>query len=369
MKTHKSVTPPEVVTEQVSRALKTSVHTPWIIERVLQKPWSTIYYLTLPAPGESQRIIAKITRTPEQDDFTNSWRSPELVQRGLREHQCLQEVVEHFRSAPRDLQALHPICYIEEINAVITKYVSGQGIWLNALHPRRLLHWHTAGGAEIILHKAGRWLRWLHSIQRSEPSEPRKSRASDSLASLHQHSQQLIEWGVDVRRSNNWQTALDKLETVSSPLSVWLHGDFHPGNLWILPDGRLLCFDTALERHGSPYEDLGKFTAALKSRRTRVLSAGRFPADVIIQRLESAFLDGYHQGEPVNYLSLWLFEGRYLFQKWLEMLAALSQKVPPTSSPIFARVMIHPAFKRMLQSWIERILQQDAEHREEKRSG
>jgi aminoglycoside phosphotransferase (APT) family kinase protein len=305
---------------------------------------------------EGSHLVVKIARFPDQDSASISWTSPELVARGQREFRCLEQVARHFKSAPGGLTAVEPVLYIDRLNAIVMERVEGRAFWSEGLHPSRLLREKDVAKAVRWLGQAGRWLRWLHSIRPEESPVGRELSTADSLQRLFEHVSALESWGILLRSWPKWAEVAHKLQGTGHGDRVWLHGDYHPGNLWALPDGRLLALDTALEGHGSPFEDLGKFLVSLRTRRLRVLVRGGFPSPRILRRLEEAFLQGYFQGSPCDQRALLLHEGRYLFEKWLEGLTALRARLAAPVARRTAQVLLHPSYFRFTQEWMDRMV-------------
>ena len=87
------------------------------------------------------------------------------------------------------------------------------------------------------------------------------------------------------------RTQLTRLRTRMTPESIrpcGHHGDFWPGNIWVVPESRSVqVIDFDATRWGLPYEDVGTFLDHL-ALLTAYPLLGRFR-----QTLRSAFLDGY----------------------------------------------------------------------------
>jgi hypothetical protein len=161
--------------------------------------------------------------------------------------------------------------------------------------------------------------------------------------------------GVDLGSWPVWERTLAILSQVTDAERVWAHGDFHLRNVLVLSQGGVLGFDTALERVDSPYYDLGKFVADLKTRRATLLRLGLLPPPGLIQSLTQSFLSGYLGGSPRPGPSLALYEGFFIVQKWVESLRQVRDTLSSRAGLLGAGArggVINPAFYRIVGRWI-----------------
>lgn len=337
---------------------------PWQLKHpptVVPKPWSTLYFLTIGTNQRQRHLVVKIMRFPDQATAAVSYQSEELLIRGQREYESLLRVYQHFlQQDDPHLRAVYPEAYLPDINALIMDFVPGQPLYDNNLSPRHLLSRQGMNKAMYMLQRCGKWLRWLHELPVDDAPADRRFGPVDSLAILLEHVRQLRACGVDLESWPLWQPTVAALQQVNDDRQVWVHGDLHARNFFLLPDQSVVSMDTALDRLDSPYYDLGKLVADLKSRRARLLSLATFPTPAMIDMLSQAFLAGYFAGSQPDPVLLALYEGRFLLQKWLESLQTLQQtfsgrwaawRTPPQ------RWIVKPAFYRIMASWMVRINQ------------
>jgi hypothetical protein len=324
---------------------------------LLQKLWSNIYFLSVMDAGELRELVAKIAHFPDQATPEISWQSEELLIRGRREFETMTRVFNHFMHQPDSLlTALHPQAYLPEINAVLMDFVSGRALYDECIALRHLLSAAGRRRAEQVMHRAGQWLRWFHRLPLDNAPRDRIFNSSDTFSALLNSVDQLRCFGVDPSTWPQWSYTLAALSQVSHSGQVWTHGDFHLRNvLVVFPHDAVLGLDTALERIDSPYYDLGKFAADLKTRRAMILRGGLLPPPGVVQALTRAFLSGYLAGAPVSVLSLALYEGRFIFEKWVESLTAIRETFHGSTAPVGAAIgnlVVNPTFGRIIKGWM-----------------
>jgi hypothetical protein len=199
-------------------------------------------------------------------------------------------------------------------------------------------------------------LRWFHRLPLDNAPRERIFSSSDTFSALLNSVDQLRCFGVDPSTWPQWSYTLAALSQVSHTGRVWTHGDFHLRNvLVVFPHDAVLGLDTALERIDSPYYDLGKFIADLKTRRAMILRGGLLPPPGVIQALTRAFLSGYLAGAPVSVLSLALYEGRFIFEKWVESLTVIRETFRGSAAPVGAAIgnlVVNPTFGRIIKGWM-----------------
>jgi hypothetical protein len=324
---------------------------------LLQKLWSTIYFLSVIDAGERRELVAKIAHFPDQVTPEISWQSEELLIRGRREFDTMTQVFNHFRHQPDALlTALHPQAYLREINAVVMDFVSGRPLYDECIALRHLLSAAGRRRAEQVMHRAGQWLHWFHRLSLDNAPRERIFGSSDTFNALLHAVDQLRSFGVDPSTWPHWSYTLAALSQVSHSRRVWTHGDFHLRNvLVIFPHDAVLGLDTALERIDSPYYDLGKFIADLKTRRAMILRGGLLPPPRVVQALTDAFLSGYLAGAPLSVLALALYEGRFIFEKWVESLTVIRDTFRGSTAPVGAalsNLVVNPTFRRLINGWM-----------------
>lgn len=327
---------------------------------LLEKLWSTLYFLTVIDAGERRELVAKIAHFPDQTTPEVSWQSAELLVRGQREFDTLNRVFAHFAQQPDPLlTALHAQAYLPEINAVVMDFVSGQALYDECLVLRQLLSAAGRRRAEQVMQRVGQWLRWFHQLPLDNVPPERIFGPADAVTALTQAANRLRPFGVNPDTWPRWSQTLSVLSQATDQKQVWAHGDFHLRNVLVVaPQDAVLGFDTALERVDSPYLDLGKFVADLKTRRAMIMRGGLLPPPAVIRALSQAFLNGYLAGEPLDILRLSLYEGRFIFEKWVESLSVIREKLGRRTAPgavSLANLLVNFTFQRIINQWMTTI--------------
>lgn len=322
------------------------------LDSIRQMRWSNLFFLTVEGPPGTQKLVAKIVHFPDQTTPELSWTSEELLIRGQREYDSMKRIADHFEAQPDKLLCtLTPRTYLREINAIVMDYVDAEPLYER---------YGTVSGEKLeeakrMMERTGQWLRWFHQLSFEDAEPKRRFTPADSLTSLLGEVEKLHRFGVYPDRLAGWERAIQKLGTINSAARSWSHGDFHMRNVLVLEGGKILGFDTALERVDHPAYDLGKFVADMQTRRDRILRLGLRPSRQTIQALTDAFLSGYGTHEGNDRLALALYEGRFIFQKWVESIEALNENLTGIAAPV-NRLMqagiINPTFRRLVKHWL-----------------
>ncbi len=329
--------------------------------RVRNMAWSTLYFLAATNGEKRYDLVAKIVHFPDQAAADTSWQSDELLARGQREFGSMTRVFQHFADSPAPyLRALRPETYLPELNAIVMDFVRGTLVYDRELTVASLMTTHGQRKAAQIMRRAGQWLRWLHHLPLGDVPPNRWRGPSDTFQALLDSANSLRAYGIDPQGWGSWKQTLAVLQQYQSAdhERVWTHGDFHPNNLIVLSDGGILSFDTALEQVDSPYLDLAKLIVNLRTRRSRILSRCMIPRSDIVEMLIRGFLEGYFGRKPVNVLTLNLYEGRFLLEKWNESLSALRDSFPTKASALTTGVRnlaVNPSFTWLVQQWMDTV--------------
>lgn len=103
--------------------------------------------------------------------------------------------------------------------------------------------------------KAGEILKKIHSISVPEAELPKETKRPKKLRQLERYEQSGVRIAGDEAVIRYVKENLGKL-WVEPP--VYLHGDFHPGNLILMPDGEIGVIDFNRWEIGDPYEEFYK---------------------------------------------------------------------------------------------------------------
>lgn len=349
--------PPDVVAQAVLNSLRQQTGQPWELaapaELMLYMPWSTLYLIQVRGAA---KLVVKIVHFPDQTTPEISWQSEELIIRGKREYNSLVTVYEHFNQQPdKNLCSLPVKFYLPELNAIVMDFVEGQALYQAYFSGLKLLNPAQQKRTAAMMERAGQWLHWLHQLPLNEPEQSRISTPAATFKIIQSESAILKSRGVDLTLFPQWEKVYKRLSEIQETPYVWTHGDFHLRNLMVLPEERLMGLDTALESVDSPYYDIGKFTAGMKTRKQRILSLRLLPSDKVISRMTDAFLNGYFQGKAYDKPLFLLYEGRFFLEKWNEMLE-VAQRVPFPPARIALVKVINTSFNGIMKQWMEALV-------------
>ncbi|MBQ7795626.1 MAG: phosphotransferase [Lachnospiraceae bacterium] len=103
--------------------------------------------------------------------------------------------------------------------------------------------------------EAGRILKQIHSTRLDEQDVPSKSKREKKLYQLAQYENSAfrVEGDVDAVKY-----VKEHIELIWKEEPVYMHGDFHPGNLIYLDDGSIGVIDFNRWEVGDPYEEFYK---------------------------------------------------------------------------------------------------------------
>lgn len=351
--------PPEIVTRAVLDYLakKTpSAHHPPQLQsepRVVQRPWSTLYFFTIQLSGQSRKLVAKIVRFVDQVNAEASWQSDNLLRRGRQEFETATNVYNHFAAQPNPLlRTLHPVAYLPEINATVMDF--SEGTRMNEyVTVSRLMSTGSQNQTLRLMTHAGQWLRCLHSMPSPNPPAGTEFLPADTFQALETNIATLRNYGIALP-TGAIQKALSALRFVAPHPRVWSHGDFITGNFLVFPDEGVLGLDVVMDRLDSPYYDLGRFVGDLNTRRSFILRWGWLPSASLMNSLRAAFLNGYFNNAQPDKDHLALYEGYFIFREWADTVAYLQSKFTGNKAlagSTINRTVVNPAFRRIVTAW------------------
>jgi hypothetical protein len=320
-------------------------------------PWSTIYFFDVTCATEARRFVVKIPSFPDQTVPEISWQSEELLTRGKREYDSMVRVYEHFSLQDNpQLCALRPETYLPDINAVVMDFISSGTLYDSTVAPRHLITQTGRQAAIRRLRATGEWLRWLHMLPADLSPSVRSQGPADAYHNLLLEAERLRTFGLSPLGLPRWASALDILKSAPLDQLVWSHADFHMRNVYVQPGETILSIDTALDHLDSPCVDLAKMIVDLQTRRVRILTQGLIPPYPLVKRLIAAFLEGY--GPAFNPLTLALYEGQYLLEKWAQCQVAVTDGPGGAKASVVALVTkldINPMLHRLVTAWIRKV--------------
>lgn len=166
---------------------------------------------------------------------------------------------------------------------------------------------------------AGVWLRAFHSMPRPEGAVERHATRAEFLSTIDELTAFLSDNGQDpeiAHRASALVHAAAKRDLPEALPCGLKHGDYAPRNILVAESSRVAVIDTPGRFWSSIYVDLGYFVAGLRTLLPRMLTGGLIPSTRALDGIESAFLGGYFEGEPIPRQQVRLFEVLTVLARW-----------------------------------------------------
>ena len=205
-----------------------------------------------------------------------TWESVELLSKGwstdkkyivkTKAGEKLLLRIADAESFPQKKKEYDIICKYATLGFELSKPL-GFGLCDNGQHTYMLLTWVEGEDLEDALpkltkeeqyelgHSAGHILRQIHSIPVAEEDIPAQSKKMKKLTQLERYEQSAVRIADDETAVQYVKENIDKL-WLEPP--VYMHGDFHPGNLIFTPQKVLGVIDFNRWEVGDPYEEFYK---------------------------------------------------------------------------------------------------------------
>jgi len=206
----------------------------------------------------------------------DTWESVELLSKGwstdkkyivkTKAGEKLLLRIADAESSPQKKKEYDIICKYATLGFEMSKPL-GFGLCDGGAHTYMLLTWVEGEDFEDALPKltekeqyelgrsAGRILRQIHSIPVAEKDVPAQSKKLKKLTQLERYEQSVVRIAGDETAVQYVKDNIDKL-WLEPP--VYMHGDFHPGNLILTPQKALGVIDFNRWEVGDPYEEFYK---------------------------------------------------------------------------------------------------------------
>ena len=127
--------------------------------------------------------------------------------------------------------------------------------WLDGRDLEAVLPELTEKEQYLLGRRAGEILRRIHSVKLDDADIPTKTKKEKKLFQLEKYEESNL-------RLSNDETAVsyvkENIDQIWKLPPVYLHGDFHPGNLIYLEDGSIGVIDFNRWEVGDPYEEFYK---------------------------------------------------------------------------------------------------------------
>jgi hypothetical protein len=301
------------------------VHGPVVLGRKRQRRSSRIIRLSV---GEPPRYRLFVKATPVAGPASARGTRPRLVplsdprERATLELHALQAVERRLGPAGTDrFDVLHPLGVIDDGMALAM--LTHEGVSLYRTLSRVSRARRSAVSPEVLVQRAGAWLRQFHDAPTDADLPARQARAADVARALADFGDFLLAERKSRELAEMVARAIAETANLPDPLPVRpSHGDFAPRNLIVGRDGRLTAIDLLGHWRAPLYEDLATFLVALHSGRQTALTGGRLlrrPVDV----LERHFLAGYAGDDVLPRRPIALYEFLLVLDKWSSRLTRL----------------------------------------------
>ena len=319
----------------------------------IDRRYSFMFRYRVRKPDQSGCSI--LVKIPHQDwihSIAEAIESEQVREEIQREFAIMQSVYSLVRNSQHpQLFAINPVGgYLLEYNAIIMeevplKMLKGQlfafSIILN--DPSAWMDF------EKKLKLAGEWLRLIHDAFRQDQTR--------RLAELDVQKTALAEMDalekISGRRLTNLRASFMKLYELMQdwrvPISA-LHNDFHLGNIFVTPEGRVGALDPNWKDAGAVYEDLASLLIDPITRKLQVLLQGLAFRNSQRVRFEQAVLGGYFHHAAPPYPILYLYCAVDLLAKWRKNEEILRSK--PWVGASLGSSYIGSYFQRLVASYL-----------------
>lgn len=202
---------------------------------------------------------------------------------------------------------------------------------------------------------AGVWLRAFHSMPRPEGAIDRHSTRGEFLSTIDELTDFLLDNGQDaetVHRASALVHAAAERDLPEVLPCGLKHGDYAPRNILVASSSSVAVVDTPGRFWSAIYIDIGYFVAGLRTLLPRMLTGGLIPSTRTLDGIESAFLAGYFEGEPIPRRQVSLFEVLTVLARWASAVHG-RQRIPVDG---LARRALFPVKTRLFRRCLARSL-------------
>jgi aminoglycoside phosphotransferase (APT) family kinase protein len=256
---------------------------------------------------------------------------------------------EHFDG----IAAVRPLAMLGDVDALVMQYRPGRDF--NSVLTRAARPWarrETAEAAITIAATAGRFLALLHHLRRDPHPRTEVFRWSALAGAVPELLARLAETTSrrEIRtRLRSIQHSLPPPGDRAPRTTVThLHGDYYPGNLVLLPEGRLFTVDTTFSHVGPVEVDIAKFLVGVNTLKSRLLLGHLGARVAVLSRVNEAFLKGYSSVGSYSPETLELCRLNELARRRHEALSVLKSDCPRVIADVIWRNRIEPELTRCL---------------------
>lgn len=308
--------------------------------------------------GEKLFLLAKIPHQSWMATIEEAVVSEQLREEVQFEYRVMQSIAQVIaNSGESQLTAINPLGCIVEWNAGVTEEIRLVMLKDYLLKIPIILGLQTAWvDFENILELAGRWLRVIHE---SFSTGSRTELKSLDVYPRIQEELSLLE-NKNIRKINllkNKFSDVYKLVAEQEVLLSSTHDDYHLGNIFVTPEGKVGALDPNWKENRSIFEDLSKLIIDPSTRKMQVISQGLTFRSSLRKRFENKILRGYFGESTVPYSILWFYCALACLEKWRineEMLASRKSLLFSFLKPGLLWV-IRRYFSGLIQTYLKKV--------------
>ncbi|MEE9398187.1 MAG: phosphotransferase [Methylococcales bacterium] len=215
--------------------------------------------------------------------------------------------------------AVRPFELLPDYDAFVMEEIAGKTIKQLLRKSNRLQSPLGIGELRGVFENTGAWLREFHAL----PVDPNTEVIHSNSVDLVDRIEKLTGFLERAINDENFFRPLAERagevarNTLKDPLPLGVRfGDFGLTNVLVSTDNRITGIDTQAIWYTPIYEDIGYFLTGLKTYRPQVLSLGLAFGTDRIGMLESAFLEGYFQTDPIPLREIRVYEIARLLERW-----------------------------------------------------
>lgn len=291
-----------------------------------ERPLSRLRRFRLRAEDARREVLVKTMKArPDRHDRPRLGGAPDSEALDARQHLALSGIHEHFRRLDdRRFGTVRPLDHVPELHALVMEFIAQPTLRQLLGRDSRLRRPFTHGALARGFRNAGAWLRSYHDAVMPGVDGMRSCDRSDVLRKYLEYAEYLgTATGDESFFSQAGGQATRVGETMLPPSlpSGVSHGDYAPRNVLVGPDQQVTIFDASARTKTPVYEDIARFTIALRMSATQVLTGGQAHGKSRITLYERSFLAGYFGDRQATPIAVSWYEALILLDKWAAFVA------------------------------------------------
>lgn len=267
--------------------------------------------------GNLQPLFLKIPLPAEIKTLHDAIRFERVRSEIKNEFEIMQTIAGVISKAQHPgLFAIKPGACILEFNAILMEEVALSMV-KNYLGKWGILFGRSKDWEEFtaVLKLAGDWLKLIHGeFQNGRFATLEDLGMEEVLNRKFVALENLIGYKL-VEERKLFFKIYNQNRAVQIPISS-LHHDFHLGNIFTTPDGRVGVLDPNWKENGPIFEDLASVLIDPLSRKNQVISLGLLFRSALAEKYEKAILHGYFGERFTRPCMLYFYCALALLEKW-----------------------------------------------------